>query len=186
MKRLLCAAVVLALAPLARGAEEAKENPYKKAKVGDWVEYKIVSTFGDMKIDGTVKVTVTDKTDKEVTLKSVPTVNGMEAPATETKVDLTKPFDPLATGTLPQGAEAKVEKTGEGKEKIRVGGKEYDCEWVKMKISGKSQGIEFTGDAKVWTSPTLPLGGVAKTDMNMKVLNMDVNMTMEYAGSGSK
>ena len=46
--------------------------------------------------------------------------------------------------------------------------------------------IDFTGDAKVWTSSTLPLGGVAKTDMNMKVLNMDVNMTMEYAGSGSK
>jgi len=186
MKRLSSLFVVLALLPMARGAEEKQEeNPYKKAKVGDWIEYKTITNFAGAKIEGTMKQTVAEKNDKEATLKTTINFQGMEIAGPEAKIDLTKPFDPLSA-SLPQGSEIKVEKLGDGKEKLKVGGKEYDCEWVKLKMKGKAMGMDFDGDAKVWTAKSVPLGGVVKMDMTTKILDTNVVMTMEYAGSGSK
>jgi len=186
MKRLPFAAVFLALLPLAARAEEKGDNPFRNAKVGDWVEYKMVTNVGAFKADGTVKMTVTAKTDKEATLKGVATVNGTETPAQETKIDLTKPYDPLSAANLPKGADVKVEKTGMGKDKVKAMGKDYDCDWVKFKVNGKSQGVDLDGDAKVWMSKAAPLGGMVKMEMNAKVAGMDMKMTMELANSGSK
>jgi hypothetical protein len=186
MKRLLSVMVVLALLPVARAEEKKEENPYKNAKVGDWIEYKTTVTLGEVKVPGTMKMVVADKNEKEVTLKTVLTAAGMEVPAPDMKVDLTKPYDPLATANLPNGTDAKVEKLGEGKEKIKVGGKEHDAEWTKMKVTGKAQGIDMTGDVKVWTSKMVPLGGMVKMDMVGKAIGMDFKMEMELTGFGSK
>jgi hypothetical protein len=186
MKRLLSALVVLALVPMARAEEKKEENPFKNAKIGDWVEYRTVTTFGDLKVPGTVRMTVTAKDEKNVTLKTVVKAAGMEVPAPDVMVDLTKPYDPLATANLPKGSDVKVEKTGMGKEKIKVDGKEYDCEWMTMKFTGKQEGIEITGNVKTWSTPMVPLGGMVKMDMDGKALGMDFKMIMELSGSGSK
>src|SRR5436190_1336273 len=121
MKRLWSLAVVVfALLPLARAEEKPADNPFKDAKVGDWIEYKTVTTLNEAKLDGKVKMTVTARTEKEVTVKSVIFSQGLEMAGPETKVDLTKPYDPLSTSTLPKGTDVKVEKVAEGKEKVKV------------------------------------------------------------------
>src|SRR5438105_14941960 len=123
--RLLAAVLAAAAtAPAARAADD--DNPYKKAKVGDYVVYKMNTKLGDFAIAGTVTQTVTAKSDTEVTIKVTANVMGMDTPAQEQKIDLTKPFDPTKASNLPAGADVKVEKRQEGKEKGKVGGKEHD------------------------------------------------------------
>jgi hypothetical protein len=180
--RLLVLAMV-AVAPLAaRAAEE--ENPYKKAKVGDYATYKMTTKIGNMTLEGTATQSVTAKDDKEATVKMVLKVNGMEIPAQEQKIDLTKPYDPTKTG-LPPGADVKVEKLKDGKEKIKAGGKEYECKWESFKISGTAMGVEISGEVKVWQSKDMPLQ-VIKMESTAKVAGMDVDSTMELTEAGSK
>src|SRR5262245_10871558 len=135
LRRLLPALLVL-LVPFAATAAD-DDNPYKSAKVGDYATYKLDMKIGDLALGGTVTSTVTAKTDKEATVKSTGKVNGMDIPAQEQKIDLTKPLDPTKAGNLPGGADAKVEKLKEGKEKIKVGGKEYEATWTTYKVAAK-------------------------------------------------
>jgi hypothetical protein len=183
MKRLLPASLLLGLAATAPAQDT--ENPFKKAKVGDWAEYKMTASFAGQNLDGKTKVTVTAKTDKEATLTTTATLKGMEVPPQESKIDLTKPYDPL-TSVVPKDAEIKVEKVADGKEKIKVGGKDYDCTWMKLKFSGKASGQPFEGEAKVWTAKDVPLGGTVKMEATQKAMGLEIKMAMELLGTGGK
>jgi hypothetical protein len=183
MKVRLFAALVIAAAPLAaRAADE--ENPYKKVKVGDFATYKMTTKVGGMSLEGTVTQTVSAKTDKEVTLKVTGKVNGMDIPAQEQKIDLTKPYDPTKT-TLPPGADAKVEKVKDGTEKVKAAGKEYDCKWETYKMKAKAGGQEIEAEAKAWMSKDLALL-LVKMEMTAEIMNMKMEMAMELTDTGSK
>src|SRR5437762_12390276 len=119
MRYLLSAGLIVCLMPFA----QAQDNPYTKAKAGEWAEYKVTTSVMGMNFDLTVKMTVTDIDDKEATISTVATVKGMQTPAQTTKIDLTKPYDPTSAANIPKDSKAKVEKLGDGKEKITVGGK---------------------------------------------------------------
>ena len=56
-----------------------------------------------------------------------------------------------------RGADVKVEKVKDGKEKIKAAGKDYECQWQTYKVTGKAMGVEISADVKVWTSKDLPL-----------------------------
>jgi hypothetical protein len=183
----LLPALLLVLAPAA--ARAADENPYKDAKVGDYSTYKMTTQVAGISINGTITQTVTAKSDKEVTIKTVANVNGMDTPAQEQKIDLTKPFDPTNVGSLPKGADMKVEKGKEGKEKVTVGGKAYDATWTSYSIKGKVMGTEMDGDVKAWMAKGVPSGMVKmEMDMNIKVQGMEqkMKMTMELTETGNK
>jgi len=183
MKVRLLAALLVAVAPLAaRAADE--ENPYKKVKVGEFATYKMTTKAAGQTVEGTVTQTVTAKDDKEATLKVTGKVNGMDIPAQEQKIDLTKPYDPTKSA-VPPGTDAKVEKLKEGKEKIKAGGKEYDCKWETYKIKAKAGGQEIEADVKAWMSKDLPLL-VVKMEMTGDVMGMKMEMEMELSESGSK
>ena len=184
MKYLLSATLVVCLVPVTRAADD--DNPFKNAKVGDWVEYTMTTATGDFNIEGKIKMEVTARTDKEVTIKTTSTINGMEVPGRETKIDLTKPYDPFSTTGVPKGTDATVKKDGDGKEKIKVGGREYDTTWQKVKINGKASGLDFEADVKVWSARAAPLSGMVKMEMSTEISNMKVKMTMELSGSGRK
>jgi len=187
MKRLTSAALVLALLSPAGADEKDRENPFKKAKVGEWVEYKTSTAVGDNKAEGTARVFVAAKNDKEALLRSVGRVGGKEVAAPDQKIDLSKPFDPFAAVNLPKGADVRITKAGEGKEKVKAGGKEYDCVWQKVTILGRAEGADFNGEATIWTSADAPLTGMVKMEMSGKVaLNTPFKMTMELMDSGGK
>jgi hypothetical protein len=183
MKRLLSAAAVLVLLPHA-GAEE-KEHPFKNARAGDWAAYKTVTAAADQKLEGTLHTAVAARTDKEVTLRSVFNANGMDILVPEVKIDLTKPYDPFTAPNLPKGAEARAEVVGEGAEKVKVGDKEYDCVWRKVKLTGKAADAGFTGEGKVWTSKAVPISGVVKMEVSGASGNFKFSLTMELADSGT-
>ncbi len=183
--RLLAAMLVVAVAPIAaRAADE--ENPYKSVKVGDFATYKMKVNVGPIAIDGVTTQSVTSKTDKEAKIKVTAAVNGMEAPAQEQTIDLTKPYDPTKVGGgLPGGAEAKVEKGKEGTEKIKAAGKEFECTWTTYKVKAKANNMDIDADIKVWNSKEVPMGMVKMT-MKASIAKMDMEMTMEVSEFGNK
>jgi hypothetical protein len=69
------------------------ENPFKKAAVGDRVEYETGVAAGGGSSSGRLKIVLTAKSEREATVRQVPIdKNGKEQPAQVLKVDLTRPL----------------------------------------------------------------------------------------------
>jgi len=199
--RLLAAALAVCLIPLTSLSQDKKpdekkpadpkvveeENPFKNVKVDDYVKYRVKASVGPVTIDGIATQTVTSKTDKEAIVKVTSNVGGMETPAQEIKQDLTKPYDPTkaGVGALPAGTDATVEKLKEGKEKIKIGDKEYDTTWTTYKVKAKSGGMEIEADVKVWTAKDVIMGMV-KMDASLEISKMKMELKLELAESGNK
>jgi hypothetical protein len=184
--RSLAAFAALAALPLVvRAADE--ENPYKNAKVGDYATYKVKIKAGPIAQDGTITQTVTAKSDKQVTIKVSGKLGDVALPEHEEKIDLTKPYDPTkgGGGAIPGGGEAKVEKQKEGKEKVKVGDKEYDAVWTTYKFTAKLMDIPIEGDIKAWTAKDVP-SGMVKMNMNATFFQNEMTITMELAETGNK
>jgi len=179
MKNLLAAAVVLSFFTAVAKAQD--ENPFKKATVGEWAEYKLDTTTNNIKLNGKMRITVKAKTDTTATIRTTVNINDQEVSAQDTTIDLSKPFDPTSTTGLPASAEAKVEKVGEPKtEKITVGGKQIESTLQTVKVTATVMGKPFDSEIKVWTSKDLPLAGLAKMDVRSKLADMQIT----YTGSG--
>jgi hypothetical protein len=152
-------AIVASLAPLTAPGQEKIDNPLKNAKLGDFADYKVT-----LKADGRIsevimKKKVIAKSDTEVTLNITASEMGKSRSPEEEKVDLTKPYNPLGV----MGRAHKFEKTGEGKEKLKIGDKTYDCNW----ITGKQDRPEApvgVPDVKVWYSQSVPVMGIVKVE----------------------
>jgi hypothetical protein len=185
MRLRLLATLVVAAAPLAARAQDAADHPFKNAKVGDYANYTMTTKVGATDIQGTLTNTVKAVSAKEVTVEVTGKVNGMAIPPQTQKIDLTKAFDP--SGAVPGGAkgDAKIEKTGEGSEKLTVGGKSYEAKWVTMKVNTKTPFGDVTMDMKTWVGKDIPLG-LGKMEMTSQVAGMEMKMKMELTDAGSK
>jgi hypothetical protein len=172
-------AAVAFLATSVSQGQEKNENPFRKAKVGDFVAYKMTTSLMGNKLELSMKQTVTAKNEKEVTLNTATMFMGNALPGQETKVDLTKPYDPAAAATGDK--KGKFEKTGEGKEKIKIGNKEYECTWMTGKVTADANGMKLESDIKAWFSPSVPLTGMIKLEMKSDL----ANVVMELSESGS-
>lgn len=169
----------------ATGRAADDENPYKTAKVGDYAKYAIKGKVGFLPLDGTLTQTVAERSDTEATLKVVLTAGGTDTPFPEWKVDLTKPLDPTRGANLPGLGNAKLEKLKHGKEKVKVGGKEYDAEWMTFKVKVTNKGIEAEGDLKVWVAREVP-ARLVKLDLAVTSAKNDLKVAMELTEFGSK
>jgi len=179
-KWMLMAVVALTLTVSGYCAEQ--ENPYKKAKVGDWIEHKMSNDMGAMKMESSMRKEVTAISEKEVTLKMTTEAMGQKN-TMEVKIPLDKPYDPMNPGA--ENPDLKVEKLGEGDETVTVGGKDYKAHWYSVKVTGKTQGMEMDTTSKVWISKDVPLEGIVKMETTTaKPMPMKVNM--ELTGAGSK
>jgi len=180
----------LALTALVAGGLCAAEmeNPYKKAKVGDWVTYTTTTSMPALNVNqtNTIKQTVKAKDEKEVTILIENEVAGAKM-AQETKVALDKPYDPTRAGAK-QGTD--IQKVGEGKETITVGGKKYACTWYQVKMTMKQATGDISGVTKSWVCTDVPLGGLVKSESDMEVnmggkaLKTHVTMVLKDTGKG--
>ena len=183
--RLIAAVLAIAVAPfVARAADE--ENPYKKAKVGDFATYKMTTKAMGFNVEGTVTQTVVENDGKEATIEITGKFMGMDIPAQKQKIDLTKPFDPTkATGPMPAGAAAQVEKLKDGKEKLKVGTKEYETKWETYKVKMKAAGMDIEADMKVWQAKELTIP-VVKMEVTTEFGGQKMEMQMEMTDVGTK
>ena len=165
----------------------AADNPFKTAKVGDWVEY--ATTTGGMGHDMqmTTKQTVVAKDDTSVTLRNEATAMGQKMPPHDVKIPFDKPYEPYKSSSA--ATDATTTLIGEGNETITVGGKPYACHWVKMKVVA-TKPAPTNGTVKVWSCSDVPAGGMVKMEMEneMKVekQTMTTTMVMELKGFGRK
>jgi hypothetical protein len=189
--RLTVALLAIIGAPIAaRSADD--DHPFKNAKVGDYANYKMsvkLTGFTDANLAGTSTQNVTARTDKEVTVKTTGVFeymgNKQQIDPREEKIDLTVPFDPTKVSGLPPGADVKIQKEKDGKEKIKVAGKEYDCTWSTYKITGMVNGQAIAADVKAWISKEVSLATV-KLEMSADIAKMKLQMTMELTDTGNK
>ena len=178
MRLIVALMSLICLVPAASLAGD--DNPYKKAKIGDWIEYRLTGTM-----QGTTKMTVVAKDDKEVSLEVTGTYSfmGMETavPKQIQKIDLTKGYDAISAANL-KSNNTKIDKVGEGTEKLKVGGKEFETKWKRLKSTTDVQGTTVVNEFKMWFSKDAPLGGLVRMDTTAS----GVNTKLELVGSGSK
>jgi hypothetical protein len=89
MRLIVALMSLICLVPAASLAGD--DNPYKKAKIGDWIEYRLTGT-----IQGTTKMTVVAKDDKEVSLEVTGTYSFMGMETVPERPRFWWPFDPGA------------------------------------------------------------------------------------------
>ncbi len=181
MKFSLAAALVLCASTAIVAGEP---NRFKKVKVGDWVEYK------SMLVDdsGKIKITVADKGDNEVTLRTVATdKDGKAKPAKVRKIDLTKSLDLADTDILPKGPNTvKIENGRSGAATLQSGGKSYKCTWKEFKVTNKRKNRESVSDVKIWISEDAPFYGLVRMESVAKLDDFTVKASVELIGFGSK
>ncbi len=179
MRPLFLSALLVCLAPAVRAADD--ENPYKNSKVGDWVEYKMTGTG----FEGKTKMTVVAKDEKELTFEIAGSFTAMgkemTAPVQKQTIDLTKPYDAIIAANLAKN-DVKVENLGEGKEKLKVGDKEYDTKWTKTKATATFNNITVVTETKMWFSKDVPLSGLVRMDTTVGAITTKLELT----GSGKK
>lgn len=162
------------------GGAKVAENPYKKAAVGQWTEYRTVSESAGTKSESKSKTTVAAKDDKSITLKTVVEVAGVKMPEQSIVIKFDEPVKPV---------ESKTEELEKGSETITAGGKSYACNWVKTKVVIDNAQMKSTTVAKVWTSDDVPLGGLVKSEststMVMNGAEIKSAATMELTGVGN-
>lgn len=184
-RSLLVALFAVAAVPVAARAADP-EHPYKNAKLGDFAVFTVTTKLGGITVPGTVTQTVTARTEKEVTVKSVTAVEGFgkkEPKEKEQKIDLTQPFDPSKAANVPAGV--KVTKGKDGTEKLKLAGKEYECAWTAYTATGQANGKDVSIDLKLWTAKGLAIG-VVKTEVKTEVMGQKIELTMEMREFGSK
>ncbi len=183
---LLSLVIVLCAMPLISPAGEKADNPLKKAKIGDYVVYKGTSSADGKDTEVLMKSTVIAKDEKALTTQTAFIIEGKTVNAGKpTKTDLNKPFDPVAFHTADLKGIGKWEKTGEGNEKVKIGEKTYDCNWISVKGAGEAGGAKIEVKIKVWTDNSAPLSGMVKMETETKIAQGNVRIRAEITESGS-
>jgi len=175
--------VSLCLCTFVRGADE--ENPYARAKVGDWVAYKMSTKMAGHDMTMEQKQTVTKKTDTEVTIEAV-----MKTPAGDQTssytVNLKDKYDPNSEMKKMAGEGMVFKELAKGDETVTIAGKPIKTTWVQFESNGKvsagGQSVNVSQKGKFWRSSDVPLGGLVKSESEMQM----GKMSMELTGFGSK
>jgi hypothetical protein len=179
MNSLCAAAVLVCFVPTVPAADV--ENPFQKAHVGDWVEYRMTGP----NMEGKTKMTVVAKDDKAVAYEVAATFSfagrEMVAPVQKLRIDLTKPYDPIVAANL-QRTGVKFEKSGEGQGTVVAGGKQFDAKWTQWKASTTTNGMTVVTDYKLWLSKDVPLSGMVR----MITTTSGITTNVELIGSGGK
>jgi hypothetical protein len=154
MPKLAEAATAKADPPTAKKAKETTSTPaapIAAARIGDWARYKVTTSSTTAAVTTTQTVTARDA--DSVTIRTLSSVPGQEAPAVVEKIALDSSAD---RGTAKIG---KVEKLGSGNAVIAIGRKQLSCEWVKYRFTTTTTTV-----CSAWTSSEVPIHGLVKSE----------------------
>jgi hypothetical protein len=97
------------------------------------------------------------------------------------KIDLTKDYDAIGAANAAD-KNIKLEKIAEGKEKLKIGDKEYDTKWTQTKATATYNGVASVSEYKMWFCKDVPLGGLVKMDTTVGT----TTSSLEIVASGKK
>lgn len=163
------------------GGAEPQPHPYKRAKVGEWTEYRTVSEAMGNKTDMKTRTAVAAKDESSITLKMASEVAGQKLPEQTTVIK----FEQLHTAAQNH----QTEELEKGSETLAAGGKSYSCKWTKTRVTVENGGVKSVTVAKVWICDDVPLGGIVRSESTtVSTVNgneMKTVATMELTGVGS-
>ena len=139
----------------------AIDNPLKDAKVGEWLQFASHAEVMGQKRDTKMKLTVVAKDAVSVTLRTVIDMGlvGGEMPPQDVKYMLDKPYEPIKT----RSSDAVVTQLGEGYETLIVGGKSYECHWIKVKTV-ETKPLALESISTVWGCKDVPVNHMVKME----------------------
>ena len=170
-KRLMTVSCVLLVAGFT-GAQESGPMPLERAKVGDYVVFKMIGS-----VPGTITQEVVAVTDKDVTIRFTSVFNGLAQKPTEQTFSKTPKADPSQ-----KAKNLKIVETGKGQETLKIGGKDYRCDWSSNKITATAGDMVIESESKVWLSKDAPVFGLVKTETT----SGGVRTGMELTEAGNK
>jgi hypothetical protein len=153
-KQIIRLSLLLLLVVAGYAMAQEVDAPLKKAKVGDYVVFKMSGP-----VPGTMRQEVTAVSDKEVTIKTTSTINGMALPAEEKAFPITSKPDAASLNK-----DVKIVAESMGQETLKINGKEYKCKWRAVTTVAKAGGMEVKSEGKVWISMDAPVFGMVKTE----------------------
>jgi hypothetical protein len=146
----MAALVVAAAAPAADKVDNPAYKSWAQYKPGTVVVTKTTSEVGGMKSEVSMTSTLAEVTADKVVVEVITAtkVNGMEFKGPAVKQDIPRQYDaPKGGAADPKGAKPEG-KTEDGTKKMKVGGTEFDCKWVKYSGTG--------ADSETTTSDAMP------------------------------
>lgn len=151
-----------------------ENNPFRKAKVGDYAAYLLTvkshsSPLANKETETVLmetpfKHSVVEGNANAVTLQ----VPGERGAFREINVELTKPYDLIGMvaqfgrdAAILESAPSTFENSGSGKETIKIGAKTYECDWFQVKTNNEDD--EWL--IKMWFCKSVPLTGLVKMEV---------------------
>ena len=185
--KLAALAVALALSPVAfaqdKKADDKKDEKVDNLEYAYWAKFKagsssvlkMSSEANGMKFSSTITTKLEEVKDDKLVLEasSVNTFNGMEIKGEPMKRDVPKQLDKALPGADPKSGKPDG-TTEEGKEKVKVGGTEYECKWYKFKQKLPAGDDEVEG--QIWMSEDVP-GRLVKMTSKTKAGSMTMEAT---------
>ena len=152
------------------------DNPFHKAKVGDWAEYRMTGP----NVEGKTKMTIVTASDKEVVYQVEATFTAFgqtqTAPVQKITVDLSQPYDAISGANMKQMG-VTMEKVAEGTEKLKIGDKELDTKWTKSKYTTTAGGVTVVSEYKMWVCKDVPVSGLVRMDSTVGTTVTRVELT---------
>lgn len=180
LTKLAALVAVLAVATAATAADKVDNLEYaywSKFKAGTTVVLKMTTEANGMKFGATITTKLVEAKDDKLVMEttSVSTVNGMEFKGEPMKRDVPKQLEKPAPGVDPKTGKPEG-TTEEGKEKVKVGGTEYECKWYKFKSKQKLPTGEEEVEGQIWMSEDVP-GQLVKMTSKTKAGSMTMETT---------
>jgi len=175
----LCLVSVLlwfVLSPLVAGTTTAG----RKHKLGDWVEMKVTTEIENKKQEQNIRFEVSNVDGNNLGARSKVTFRGKNQFTREINIPVTADMKPKVSGKKP---EIKVEMLGEGDEFISIGGKSYNCHWVKKRNTIKFPEHSIVTIFTEWTNPEVPVNHVVKRIIE-QTGRTPFKVTQELVGAG--
>ena len=153
------------------------ENPIRRSVVGDWVEYEYTMVVQGQRIVSRGRAEITAKNNRIATLKNAGVFNGeyveasLDFPLDRPIIDsIGQVFDQVGEN-LPPNAVFTREETGRGDQKLLVGRKTYNCQWVASRGSWEiGGGGDVVMTTKTWRSIDVPIDGLVKEESVVRAM----------------
>jgi len=153
-------------------SQAAEENPFKKAKEGDWTEYSITRKVSGATVAWAQKRIVTKVTATEVTVEVVTIVSGQKDTKDSYTIKLNEPYDYFKT----YSESAKSKATATGEDKLVVKGSSLNTKWTEYELDNGGKVRKH----KMWISTELPLDGVVKSETTLTAADTLVTELKDY------